>query len=151
MPSVETDSRALGTHASEVVAGAAGRTLVLLRSLDAWGPLPPTVTEAVLWRRETEPDGVFDSVVSVGQLGAAEVLVALLAVLAAHVHPGALLLFCEPTITTDEPTFGPPHDVTTTLWANGWTVIDCRRFRAGRGRHAQEYAWGRARLTRRVS
>ena len=124
---------------------ASGRTLVLFPSLAAWGPLPPTVTHAVVWGSE-EVSGRFDSIVSVGQLGSAGDLAALLGQLAGHADAETRLLFCEPTITPDGPTPEPPHDVTTTMWASGWSVIDCRRYRSGRGRRAHEYVWGRARL-----
>lgn len=144
-PVVETDSRALATHASDVVAAASGRTLVLYAAVDAWGPLPPTVTEVRCGLPAAEPGVVFDSIVSVGQLGSALDLRSMLGDLLAHAGDHTRLLFCEPTITSDDPTSRPPHDVTTSLWAAGWTVIDCRRFRAGRGRRAQEYVWGRAR------
>lgn len=144
---METDSAALATHAAETVADAHGRALVLLAAADAWGPLPPTVESTLLSRDLADVDGVVDSVVSVGQLATMPDLRGWLTALLGHATAETRLLFCEPTIVTDEVTVEPPHDITTSLWASGWTVIDCRRFRSGRGRSAQEYVWGRARPT----
>ncbi|MFV2039516.1 MAG: hypothetical protein ACC660_04680 [Acidimicrobiales bacterium] len=138
----------LETRADEVVAGAFGRTLVM------WGPrqrrvLPAAVTSAEHFETLGSLDGVYDSVVSVGQLGTAGNLPALLGGLCAHLAPHSIVHFCEPTIAADEPTSRPPHDVTSTLWANGFTVIECRRFRARRHVRIHEYCWGKARRTPR--
>jgi hypothetical protein len=150
-PSVETDSRALGIHAGEVVALAWGRCLSLLPSRMSWGPLPPTVHSVVGMGDLGHIDGAVDSILSVGQLGATDDLGTLLDRLRTVASEHTDLLFCEPTIVEDEPAPGAPHDVTTTLWSRGWSVVDCHRFRHGRGRRPNRYVWGRARLTRRAA
>jgi hypothetical protein len=88
-----------------------------------------------------------DSIVSVGQLGSARDLVDLLGRLMGHAAPATDLLFCEPTFPAERPSRGAPHDVTATLWSEGWSVIDCHRYVAGSRRHARDYVWGRARPT----
>lgn len=148
LDAVETDSAALAMHAAEVVGEAWGRCLSLLPSADAWGPLPPTVGEVVSL---DDGSGDVDSMVSVGQLGTARRLTDLLTELLGRAAPNTELLFCEPTITADTPPIEAPHDVTNSLWATGWSVVDCHRYRVGRGRRAQQYVWGRARPMRQSS
>jgi len=146
--------RALATQVDEVVARARGRVLIL-GSIDAGADdLGPAVTKVV---RLVDPDrdertiaGCFDTVISVGALSAIGDLAGFLAGLVPHVHRDGVLVFCEPTVISDAVVDHPPHDITGTLWAGDWSVIECRRFRVGRGRRAQEYCWGRARLTRFV-
>lgn len=148
------DPEALALHADEVVAGARGRTLVLWEPGNAHPPLPPTVSDVVHWgdrpaRGDLGGDiqeGRFDSIVSLGQLGAVDDLPARLAALLELLAPGGVLLFCEPTVCRDD-TAGPPHDVTGCLWAGGWSVIECRRFGRGRRGRGGEWCWGRARRT----
>ena len=146
--------RALATHADEVVALARGRTLVLGDLGAHAGALAPTVTEIVHLRHPGNGSdtlvGCFDTVVSVGALAAVSDLPGFLAALAPHVHRDGVMLFCEPTVVSDEVRAQPPHDITGTFWAGDWSVIECRRFRVGRGRRARNYCWGRARLTRFV-
>ena len=144
---METDSTALGMHATEVVAGAWGRCLLLLPSIDSWGPLSPAVSEVLSLDSIEDGGRSVDSIVSVGQLGSAHDLVELLGRLTRHAAPATDLMFCEPTIPAERPSRGAPHDVTATLWSEGWSVIDCHRYAAGSRRHSQDYVWGRARPT----
>lgn len=137
------------THAAETVAAASGRTLMLFDPPERWGPLGPTVSEVAVWQPGIDggaPDGSvpFDSIVSVGQLGVAPDLEGLLARLDAVSTQATFLLFCEPTDLD-----GDVNDVTTTLWASGWTATDTRRFRARKGLRRHEYVWGRARFSSR--
>ncbi|MFN3215135.1 MAG: hypothetical protein ACE367_01425 [Acidimicrobiales bacterium] len=146
--------RALATHADEVVAQARGRVLVLGDLGTHAAALAPTVTETVHLRHPgngAEPlVGCFDTVVSIGALATIVDLSGFLAALAPHVHRDGVVLFCEPTVMSDQVRAEPPHDITGTFWAGDWSVIECRRFRVGRGRRARHYCWGRARLTRFV-
>ena len=146
--------RALATHADEVVAQARGRVLVLGDLGSHAAALGPMVTETVYLRHPGVPGdalvGCFDSVVSIGALAAVVDLPGFLATLAPHVHRDGVVLFCEPTAVSDRVRAQPPHDITGTFWAGDWSVIECRRFRLGRGRWARQYCWGRARLTRFV-
>ncbi len=135
----------LENHAAEVVGAATGRTLVL------WGPeVEREVGGSVGSVDHLSRDclhGIYDSIMSVGGLGMSADLVALLDRLRPHLGPDSLLHFCEPTIASDKPTCEPPHDVTGTLWAHGFSVIKCRRFRAKQRLRIYEYCWGRARLS----
>ena len=89
----------------------------------------------------------YDTIASVGQLGMADDLVTLVDRVRAAMTPETILLFCEPTVASDTPTTSAPHDVTTTLWRAGVTVIECRRERRRVRFRTTEYCWGRARLT----
>ncbi len=133
-------------RAAEVVRAASGRTLAL------WAPgmkrsLPAAAGPVEHWSAGFEPTGVYDSVVSVGGLGTAADLEALLRDLRAHLGPASLLHFCEPTIARQRTTRAPPHDVTTSLWRAGFSVIECWRSRERSGLRTHRYCWGRARLT----
>lgn len=149
-----SNDRALAAHADEVVAQARGRVLVLGDLGSHAGALAPTVTETVYLRRPGVDDGVlvgcFDTVVSIGALATVADLPGFLAALVPHVHRDGVVLFCEPTVVSDRVQSYPPHDITGTFWAGAWSVIECRRFRVGRGRWARHYCWGRARRTRFV-
>ena len=91
--------------------------------------------------------GSYDTIASVGQLGMADALAGLVGRLRALMTPETTLVFCEPTVASDVPTTAAPHDVTTTLWRNALTVIECRRERRRVRLRTTEYCWGRARLT----
>lgn len=138
----------LENRADQVVAQAFGRTLVMWDS-DRRRQLPTAVTTAEHFDTIAALEGFYDSIVSVGQLGTSEDLPMLLGDLRRHLAPHSIMHFCEPTISSDDATSTPPHDVTTTLWASGLTVIECRRFRARRRLRIHQYCWGMARLTPR--
>ncbi len=133
----------LESHAREALEAVRGRTLVLWPA-PVRRRLPPEVSCTQFF--EAGPDGIYDSIVSVGQLGTASDLAGLLMRLRPHMGPESVLYFCEPTVASDTPTAQPPHDVTTSLWTRGFTVFLCRRARHRSGRHIHEYCWGRARL-----
>ena len=128
-----------------MIARAHGRTLVL------W-PEPssrqvPRASQVAFFSGLVDLSGTYHSVVSIGQLGTAPNLGTMLTGLRPHLAAESVLNFCEPTIASDEITLAPPHDVTTTLWREGFTVFECRRFRARARLSVHEYCWGRARLT----
>lgn len=135
----------LETHATDVIARSFGRTLALWP--DRLSRPGPSGARVEYFCGFEHLDGTYDSMISIGQLGTAPNLVSMLAGLRPHLAARSILNFCEPTIATDAPTTSPPHDVTTTLWAQGFTVIECRRFRARTRLRTHEYCWGRARLT----
>ena len=145
---LRSDTAPLGpleSHAGEVVARARGRTLVLWSEVSS--RQVPGATRLEFFSGVAGLSGTYDSIVSIGQLGTATNLVTLLTGLAPHMSSQSVLYFCEPTIASDEPTVEAPHDVTATLWNEGFTVIECRRFRARARFRVHEYCWGRARLT----
>ncbi len=134
----------LQRHADEALAGASGRTLALCS--EGSDPLLGRAVTSVDHYGVDPVSGSYDSIVSLGQLGTAPDLASLLVSLREVMSLDTVLFFCEPTITTDRPTPAPPHDVTTTLWARGFTVFLCHRFRSRRGLRQHDYCWGRARL-----
>ncbi len=135
----------LRARTGEVVGGATGRTLAL------WAPgleqEIPTAAVVEVWRPGHELTGRYDSVVSVGGLGTTQDLAGLLRALAGHLGPAGLVWFCEPTIVRQQPTTSPPHDVTTSLWRAGYSVIEVDRAQQRSGWRRHHYCWGRARLT----
>ncbi len=136
----------LRRHARQALAAARGRTLSLL-TVDQRAYLPVAVTPVQHSQDGDGLKGVYESVVSVGQLGLAGDLVGLLELISAHSDEHTVMYFCEPTRLARSKASGPPNDVTTALWAHGFTVIECRRERTRRGIRKHEYCWGRARLT----
>lgn len=109
-------------------------------------PLPRTLTSVTHLADHVEGRS-YDTIASVGQLGTAPDLEELIGQLRSWMGPETTLLFCEPTIASDQPTTAPPHDITTSLWRAGLTVIECRRDRHRMRFRTAEYCWGRARLT----
>ena len=140
------DLAPLADLAPHALAPAAGDALLLWPTSDRWR-LPAPVQSATHWDAPGAADRTYDTVVSVGQLGTAPDLAQLLADLRGVMTPDSVLLFCEPTVASDEPTTQPPHDVTTALWRAGWTAFEVRRDRRRMGLRHAEYCWGRARLT----
>jgi hypothetical protein len=136
---------ALERHAPETLASAHGTCVVLYGADNPWGPLPGAVTE-VLRLPQLVAGRCVDSVVSVGQLGAADDLARLATTLLAHAHDATDLLFCEPTAS--RPDDRRANDVTGDLWRAGWSIVDCGRYRVGHGRTGRELVWGRARVRR---
>lgn len=139
------DLSPLGKMAPNALAPATGDVLALW-SAGVRHPLPRTLA-SVTHLDEHAGGRRYDTIASVGQLGMADDLVGLVERLRALMASDTILLFCEPTIASDTPTLAPPHDVTTTLWRTGLTVIECRRDRRRVRLRTAEYCWGRARLT----
>ncbi|MEM7286393.1 MAG: hypothetical protein AAF480_08590 [Actinomycetota bacterium] len=135
----------LAKMASNALAAAAGDVLALWPAAQR-RPLPRTLT-SVTHLAEHEEGHTYDTVASVGQLGVAVDLEALIARIRTAMTAESVLVFCEPTIASDQPTTSPPHDVTTSLWRAGLTVFECRRERRRVRLRTAEYCWGRARLT----
>ena len=139
------DLAPLAKLAPNALAPAAGEVLALWPS-GVRRPLPRTLRSVT--HLADHPEGrTYDTIASVGQLGGAVDLAGLIERLRAMMTPETVLIFCEPTIASDVPTSSPPHDVTTTLWRSGLTVIECRRDRRRVRLRTAEYCWGRARLT----
>lgn len=131
--------------APNALASATGDVLALW-SRGVRQPLPRTLTSVTPMADHVEGRS-YDTIASVGQLGTADDLAGLVERLRTMMTPDTILLFCEPTIASDIPTTAAPHDVTTTLWRDGLTVIECRRERRRVRLRTAEYCWGRARLT----
>ncbi|MGI9622067.1 MAG: hypothetical protein ACR2PK_04455 [Acidimicrobiales bacterium] len=136
----------LSVHALE---HASGLTLVLWGREEPWNV--PAAAHPVHYLPDLS-DGVtserpVDSVVSIGQLGNAPHLSALLVELKEYMGPGSVLHFCEPTVARDEPSDSVPQDVTTELWRHGYTVFRCFRERTRYRMRNREFCWGRARIT----
>lgn len=136
----------LASHGRQALSGATGRTLSLL-AVDQRSLLPSAASPVQHFHDGTALTGIYESVVSVGQLGLAEDLVGLLGSISGHSDENTLVYFCEPTRLPRSRAGGPPNDVTTTLWSRGFTVVECRRERVRVGVRRREYCWGRARLT----
>ena len=131
--------------APNALAPATGDVLALW-SAGVRHPLPRTLS-SVTHLADHADAARYDTIASVGQLGMADDLVTLVDRVRAAMTPETILLFCEPTVASDTPTTSAPHDVTTTLWRAGVTVIECRRERRRVRFRTTEYCWGRARLT----
>ena len=143
-PPLETDP--LTRHARAALSPATGRTLSLLAA-DQHVYLPGSADPIQHWPDRDALTGVYESVVSAGQLGLADDLVGLLEQLSSHLDNDSVIYFCEPTRALDRRGAGLPNDVTTTFWDRGFTVFECWRDRTRSGLRKREYCWGRARLT----
>lgn len=139
------DLSPLGKMAPNALAPATGNVLALW-SAGVRHPLPRTL-DSVTHLADHADGQRYDTVASVGQLGMADDLVALVERLRSVMATDTILVFCEPTVASDVPTTAAPHDVTTTLWRAGLTVIEWRRERRRVRLRTAEYCWGRARLT----
>ena len=142
---VDVDLSPLSKLAQHALAPATGDVLALWTTSER-RPIPRTVPSITHLADHVE-GRTYDTIASVGQLGMAHDLDALVELLKAAMTPESVLLFCEPSIASDAPTSQPPHDVTTTLWRAGITVFECRRERRRIRFRTAEYCWGRARLT----
>jgi hypothetical protein len=130
-------------QAEAVVTSAAGRMLVI-GHIDAIADPLMRVDGADHW---PDANGIYASVVSVAGLANTTDLGDTLEKLRPHLAAASVIYFCEPTATSDAPTVSPPHDITTSLWRHGYTVVACGRITVGRWPRRQEYCWGRARAT----
>lgn len=139
------DLSPLGKMAPNALAPASG-DLLALWATGVRHPVPRTLS-SITHLGDHAQGARYDTIASVGQLGTAGDLTGLVERLRALMAPETILLFCEPTVASDAPTTAPPHDVTTTLWRAGLTVIECRRERRRVRLRTSEYCWGRARLT----
>lgn len=139
-------------RAADVVGRARGRTLTLWPPGSPTRSLPDAVSDVRHVVAAGEPDlgrpsAPYDSVVSIGGLASVTDLSGLLRRLRPHLGVHSIVHFCEPTIVGETPATSPPHDVTGALWAEWFTVFECRRFRYRSGFRTHEYCWGQARLT----
>lgn len=144
--------RELAARFDEMVRAMGGSTLALW--VVGGGPALPSTASPLVHHGTgptssgpPTPDAVFANVVSKGQLGNAVHLPELLEWIATRMDADSMLWFCEPTEAAENSVFREPNDVTTTLWARGFTVIEVARLTARRGLRQLEFCWGRARLT----
>jgi hypothetical protein len=136
------------SHIDQKIKVMRGRSLILGPQENIDGIFPSTVTSITEWHDEEDIQGVFDTILSIENLGSRENINNLLQLLLSYTHKGTLLLFCEQTATPTTRSNRRRHDITGALWDSGWSVIDCGRDTIGKGKGASNYVYGIARPKR---